>query len=35
LQKVYADAVSAMPGLLEVDMVAMPGGFGLCGIPGR
>jgi 3-oxoacid CoA-transferase subunit A len=33
LQKVYADAVTAMAGLLRDGMVVMSGGFGLCGIP--
>jgi 3-oxoacid CoA-transferase subunit A len=33
LQKVYADAVTAMAGLLADGMVIMSGGFGLCGIP--
>jgi 3-oxoacid CoA-transferase subunit A len=33
LQKVYADAVTAMAGLLKDGMVVMSGGFGLCGIP--
>ena len=31
--KVYADAVSALAGLLHDDMTIMSGGFGLCGIP--
>ena len=33
MQKVYADAVAAMAGLLADGMVVMSGGFGLCGIP--
>ena len=33
MQKVYADAVTAMAGLLRDGMVVMSGGFGLCGIP--
>ena len=33
MQKVYADAVTAMAGLLADGMVVMSGGFGLCGIP--
>ena len=32
-KKVYADAVTALAGLLRDDMVIMAGGFGLCGIP--
>jgi 3-oxoacid CoA-transferase subunit A len=31
--KVYADATSAMAGVLKDGMVIMSGGFGLCGIP--
>ncbi|QJE74318.1 CoA transferase subunit A [Aerophototrophica crusticola] len=31
--KVYADAVEALAGLLRDDMTIMAGGFGLCGIP--
>ncbi len=31
--KVYADAKSALNGLLKDDMTIMSGGFGLCGIP--
>ena len=31
--KVYADAKSAMAGVLKDGMVVMSGGFGLCGIP--
>ncbi len=31
--KVYADAVTALAGLLRDDMTIMAGGFGLCGIP--
>ena len=31
--KVYADATSAMAGILKDGMVVMSGGFGLCGIP--
>lgn len=33
MQKVYADATTAMAGLLSDGMVVMSGGFGLCGIP--
>lgn len=33
MQKVYADAVSALDGLLFDGMTIMAGGFGLCGIP--
>jgi 3-oxoacid CoA-transferase subunit A len=33
MNKVYADARSALAGLLKDDMVIMAGGFGLCGIP--
>jgi len=33
LQKVHADAMVAMAGLLTDGMVVMSGGFGLCGIP--
>ena len=33
MQKVYADATTAMAGLLADGMVVMSGGFGLCGIP--
>ena len=31
--KVYADAASALEGLLKDNMTIMSGGFGLCGIP--
>ena len=31
--KVYADATSAVAGILKDGMVVMSGGFGLCGIP--
>ena len=31
--KVYADATSALSGLLKDNMTIMSGGFGLCGIP--
>lgn len=33
VQKIYADAHSALDGLLRDDMVIAAGGFGLCGIP--
>src|SRR5207344_3407943 len=33
MSKVYADAKSAMHGLLRNDMTIAAGGFGLCGIP--
>ena len=33
MKKVYADAASALAGLLHDDMTIMAGGFGLCGIP--
>src|SRR5436853_1269324 len=33
MQKVYADARSALAGLLKDGMMIMAGGFGLCGIP--
>src|ERR1700733_3402823 len=33
LKKVYADARSALAGLLKDGMLIMAGGFGLCGIP--
>jgi 3-oxoacid CoA-transferase subunit A len=33
MQKVYADAQSALAGLLHNDMTIAAGGFGLCGIP--
>ena len=33
MDKVYADARSALEGLLSDGMVVMAGGFGLCGIP--
>src|SRR6202171_1484302 len=33
MNKVYADAKSALAGLLKVGMTIMAGGFGLCGIP--
>mgnify|MGYP003634042468 CR=1 FL=1 len=33
MQKVYADATTAMAGVLADGMVIMSGGFGLCGIP--
>jgi len=33
MNKVYADAHSALAGLLEDGMMIMAGGFGLCGIP--
>ncbi|HEV7370619.1 CoA transferase subunit A [Arenibaculum sp.] len=33
MKKVYADAESALDGLLFDDMTIMAGGFGLCGIP--
>jgi 3-oxoacid CoA-transferase subunit A len=33
MNKVYADARSALAGLLEDGMLIMAGGFGLCGIP--
>jgi 3-oxoacid CoA-transferase subunit A len=33
MNKVYADAQSALAGLLEDGMLIMAGGFGLCGIP--
>src|SRR5580698_10062160 len=33
MNKVYADATSALAGLLKNGMTIMAGGFGLCGIP--
>jgi 3-oxoacid CoA-transferase subunit A len=33
MRKTYADATSALAGLLRDDMTIMAGGFGLCGIP--
>jgi 3-oxoacid CoA-transferase subunit A len=33
MNKVYADAASALAGLLKDGMMIMAGGFGLCGIP--
>ncbi|MBW7835958.1 MAG: CoA transferase subunit A [Sphingomonadales bacterium] len=33
MKKVYADAASALAGLLKDNMTIMAGGFGLCGIP--
>src|SRR3981189_2424753 len=33
MEKVYADAKSALAGLLHDDMTIAAGGFGLCGIP--
>ena len=33
MSKVYADAKSALEGLLKDNMTIMSGGFGLCGIP--
>jgi 3-oxoacid CoA-transferase subunit A len=33
MEKVFADAASALSGLLTNDMTVMAGGFGLCGIP--
>lgn len=33
MDKIYADAASALEGLLDDGMVIMAGGFGLCGIP--
>src|SRR6185436_4278946 len=33
MTKVYADAKSALAGLLKTDMTIAAGGFGLCGIP--
>jgi 3-oxoacid CoA-transferase subunit A len=33
MNKVYADAASALAGLLKNGMLIMAGGFGLCGIP--
>jgi len=33
MNKVYADATSALAGLLKDGMTVMAGGFGLCGIP--
>src|SRR5260221_3390589 len=33
MSKVYADARSALAGLLKDDMTIAAGGFGLCGIP--
>lgn len=33
MQKVYADAVESLAGLLRDEMCIMSGGFGLCGIP--
>ncbi len=35
MSKVYADAGSALAGLLRDDMLIASGGFGLCGIPER
>jgi 3-oxoacid CoA-transferase subunit A len=34
VNKVYADAASALSGVLHDGMTIMAGGFGLCGIPG-
>src|SRR6202522_1670674 len=31
--KVFADAISALAGVINDDMTVMAGGFGLCGIP--
>jgi 3-oxoacid CoA-transferase subunit A len=33
MNKVFADAVSALSGILNDNMTVMAGGFGLCGIP--
>ncbi|MGB1881000.1 MAG: CoA-transferase, partial [Gammaproteobacteria bacterium] len=33
MSKVYADAHSALAGLLRDDLTIAAGGFGLCGIP--
>jgi 3-oxoacid CoA-transferase subunit A len=33
MTKVYADAVTALAGVVHDDMTVMAGGFGLCGIP--
>src|SRR6202050_5143087 len=33
MNKVYADATTALAGLLRDGMTIMAGGFGLCGIP--
>ena len=33
MNKVYADAPTALEGLLHDGMMVMAGGFGLCGIP--
>ena len=33
MNKVHADAKSALAGLLKDGMIIMAGGFGLCGIP--
>ena len=33
MNKVYADARSALAGVLRDGMMIMAGGFGLCGIP--
>jgi 3-oxoacid CoA-transferase subunit A len=33
MTKVFADAVSALAGIVRDDMTVMAGGFGLCGIP--
>jgi 3-oxoacid CoA-transferase subunit A len=33
MTKVYADAASALAGVINDDMTLMAGGFGLCGIP--
>ena len=33
MNKVYADARSALAGVLKDGMTIMAGGFGLCGIP--
>ncbi len=35
MKKLYADAASALDGLLHDDMLVAAGGFGLCGIPER
>lgn len=35
MKKIYADAVSALDGLLHDGMLIAAGGFGLCGIPER
>ena len=32
-KKIFADARSALAGLVRNDMIVMSGGFGLCGIP--